>query len=151
VILKTRYTLADLALMSFTAAPIASALCVLEQLVSALLPSAEIVVTARFVDTVLAVFNGQDGNIVRPLLLLMGIVACRLFLPGLVSFARTKRNMGLTETVRAAVAEKRAKLEYRHIEDNGSWELIKRACADPADKNARGFDDSMVVARDMVQ
>ena len=136
-----------LIVLTFKAAPLPTALCVLEQLFSALLPSIEIIVTARFVDTALAIFNGQGGNILIPLFFLMGIVACRLLLPGLANFAKTRRNMGLSETFRVSVAEKRATLDYRHIEDNGAWDLIQRVGANPAEKIAKGFDDSLVIAR----
>ncbi|MDR0669762.1 MAG: ABC transporter ATP-binding protein/permease [Treponema sp.] len=133
--------------LTFKAAPLPAALCVLEQAVSALLPAVEIAVTARFVDTALIIFGGGDGNILIPLFLLMGIVACRLLLPGLANFAKTRRNMGLTGTLRPAVAEKRATLEYRHIEDNSTWDLIQRVGTNPAEKIAKGFDDSLVIAR----
>ncbi|MDR2136149.1 MAG: ABC transporter ATP-binding protein/permease, partial [Treponema sp.] len=123
------------------------ALCALEQLISALLPSVEIVVTARFVDTALAVFRGGGGTILTPLFLLIGIVACRLLLPGLTSFAKTRRNMRLAETFRVRVAEKRAKLEYRHIENNDTWDLIQRVGTNPAEKIAEGFDESLALAK----
>ncbi|MDR0730105.1 MAG: ABC transporter ATP-binding protein/permease, partial [Treponema sp.] len=50
-------------------------------------------------------------------------------------------------TFRPRLAEKRAKLEYRHIENNDTWDLIQRAGADPAEKIAKGFDDSLTIAR----
>ncbi|MDR1444258.1 MAG: ABC transporter ATP-binding protein/permease [Treponema sp.] len=144
---KKTYGLPDLIVLPLKAAPVPTILCMLEQLISTLLPSAEIVVTALFVDTALAIFKGRDGNIIKPLFLLMGIVACRLLLPGLANFATTRRNMGLTKTFRLTVAEKRAKLEYRHIENSDTWDLIQRVGTDPAEKIAKGFDDSLVIVR----
>lgn len=145
--LEKRYGIPDLIALNFKAAPVPAGLCALEQALSALLPALEIVATARFVDTALALFKGGEGRILRSLFLLMGIVACRLFLPGLGNFAKTRRNLGLTRTLRTAAAEKRAKLEYRHIENNEAWDLIQRAGTDMAEKIARGFDDCLVIAR----
>ncbi|MDR3147083.1 MAG: ABC transporter ATP-binding protein/permease [Treponema sp.] len=142
-----RYGIPNVIGLTCKAAPLAAFLLMLEQVLSALLPSAEIVVTALFVDTALAIFTSQSGNIYRPLFLLMGIVACRLLLPGLANFAKTRRNMSLTATFRVQVAEKRAKLEYRHIEDNASWDLVQRVGTNPAERIAKTFDDSLVIAR----
>ncbi|KAI4453658.1 atp-binding cassette sub-family b [Holotrichia oblita] len=41
---------------------------------------------------------------------------------------------------KTAVVEKRAKLEYRHIENNDTWDIINRVCADPAERIYQGFD-----------
>jgi ATP-binding cassette subfamily B protein len=144
--LKNRYSLPDLVAIPFAAAPVLTALCIVEQFYFAVLPSAEIIVTARFIDTALAIFNGQGGNIITPLLLLMGIIASNHIIPALMNFVRSKRNMRLTETFRVAVVEKRAKLEYRHIEHNDTWELIQRVGADPSGKISGGFDNILSFA-----
>lgn len=51
-----------------------------------------------------------------------------------------KFGMRLTENYRSEIVEKRAKLDYRHIENNDTWDLITRTCEDPVGKITGGFD-----------
>ena len=40
----------------------------------------------------------------------------------LMGLARAKMDIKLTEVFRTAVTDKRAKLEYRHVENNETWD-----------------------------
>lgn len=43
----------------------------------------------------------------------------------LIGLVRTKRSIKLTEIYRSAITKKHAKLEYGHIENNETWDLVE--------------------------
>lgn len=140
--------MADFISIPFTVCPVLSTVKVLNQILSSLLPSLQLLVTADFIDTAIDIFNGraERSSIYTPLILLMLMVAYSYLSWQLMSFINLKAEMKLTREYRSAVAEKRAKLEYRHIENNDTWDLISRTCQDPVAKIQGGFDNIMGAA-----
>jgi len=124
-------------------APIESICSIILQIISGLLPAAQALVIARFIDTAMEIFNGSDSY---PILYLsLGLLLVIISFSGLYdkcnSILNLRINMKLTVTYRSEIVEKRAKLDYAHIENNDSWELINRVCKDPVDKLQQGFDN----------
>lgn len=116
---------------------------VINQIISATIPSIQVLVTANFIDTALAIFYGNEqyGRIFLPLAWLMVIIIYLYLNSSLLSFVNLKMEIKLTEVVRTEIVEKRSKLEYQHIENNDSWDLITRTCTDPISKINGGFDN----------
>ncbi len=137
-----RYKLTDFIKIPMMVAPIYTIMRIFDKLMNALIPSIQVLATARFVDTALDIFSndGDVSQIYRPLFILVIITAYSYISWTLMTIVKTKLNMKLTEEFRVAVVEKRAKLEYRHIENNETWELITRACDDPTGRISGGFD-----------
>ncbi|HML45460.1 MAG TPA: ABC transporter ATP-binding protein, partial [Clostridia bacterium] len=136
------YRLADLIGIPFHASPGAAALLMIESILSALIPSLQILATASFIDTALGIFSGRAGReqIAMPLLWVLLPLFYRYTVATLMGLVRSKMNIKLTETYRTAIAEKRAKLEYSHVENNETWDLIERVGKDPAERLYNGFD-----------
>jgi ATP-binding cassette subfamily B protein len=117
-------------------------LLVIDKIIYALIPALQVLATAGFIDTAIDIFNGRAARsqIVAPLVWILLLIAHQDITFALMGLVRNKMNMNLTETFRTAVTDKRAMLEYRHIEDNETWDLIERVGKDPAERLGGGFD-----------
>lgn len=135
-----KYNMWDYMRLSMKICPIYTLLRLANHLVNALIPTAQVLVIARFVDTALAIFGGTvpRSAILVPLALLIGLIAYQNVIGKLMVFANRKYDFRLEEAFRAAVVDKRARLEYRHIEDNDTWELIQRIGTNPGQKISEG-------------
>jgi ATP-binding cassette, subfamily B, bacterial len=135
------YTLKDLFRIPFIVAPFLAGLRLFNRTLSALIPSLQILVTAKFVDTAIGIFNGRfpTGEIYLPLGWLLGIVGYHFANGALMNFVNLKFGIKLAERFRMDVIEKRARLAYRHIEDADTWDLIHRVSADPAGRIDGGY------------
>jgi len=142
IIQNKNYNLIDFITIPFNIVPIHTILRIVDRIICALIPSLQILVTASFLDTAIGIFNKTvaPDKIYLPMILLITIVAYQYIDGALMGFVQIKFGMRLNEQFRVAVVEKRAKLEYRHIENNDTWELINRVCGDPAGRISGGFD-----------
>ncbi|MHC1695225.1 MAG: ABC transporter ATP-binding protein [Eubacteriales bacterium] len=146
-----KYTLTDFIKIPFASSPVLTVIRIIDKIIYALVPSLTVLVSADFINTALAIFNGekQRADIYLPLFFFLLIIVHQYIDWTLMSFVTSKMSMKLGEGFRAAVVDKRARLEYRHIENNDTWELINRACGDPAGRIFGGFDILLRMA-DMV-
>lgn len=137
------YRLLDFVRIPFQISPLLTLIKVVNQLITASIPSFQVLVTAIFIDTALAIFHGaeQYNQIFLPLTWMMLIIVYNYLNWSLLSFINLKMEMKMTESFRSAIVEKRSRLEYRHIEDNDTWDLITRTCGDPVGKINGGFEN----------
>lgn len=114
-------------------------------IISSLVPTFQVLATASFIDTAIRIFQGQEerSQIVLPVLWVLLFVSYN-YLMALMGLVREKLNLNLTEAFRAAVIEKRARLEYRHVENNETWDLIERVGKDPAEQMGKGFRNLVI-------
>lgn len=148
-----KYGFADFIRIPFQVCPFYTIIKITNQVITSLLPSIQVLVTAAFIDTALAVFQKtvEQNAIYPPLLGLMLIVAYQYLSWQFMSCINLKFEMRLTEVYRSDIAEKRARLEYRHIEDNDTWNLINRTCAQPVEKINGGFSNLMSAANIVIR
>lgn len=127
-----KYGFIDYIKIPYSIQPFYAFLLILFTIISALVPSIQVLVTASFVDTALDIFtNGSPDRIYMPLLLLILLSAYTYSSGVFVNLIRTRMEMRIGEEFRIAITEKRSRLEYQHIENNDSWELISRVSKDP--------------------
>jgi len=145
------YTLFDFIKIPFFIAPGFSSLRIIDKLIYALIPSLQILLTAKFIDTAIAVFNSQSekSRIYSPLIYIMLIIAYQYIGFALMGFVRARMDMRMTKEFRSAVIEKRASLEYLHIENNDTWDLINRVGGDPSGSVSNGLD-TLIRMADMI-
>jgi ATP-binding cassette subfamily B protein len=148
VIHAKKYSLQDFITIPIKNSPLWTIIILANRIINALLPSLQIIITARFVDTAVAIFNGsaQRNQILTPLFIIMGMISYQYLNGSLMGIINLRLNIRLTESFRQAIVEKRAKLEYRHIENNDTWDLINRTCGDPVGKIRGGFDNILGAA-----
>jgi ATP-binding cassette subfamily B protein len=125
----------------------------INSLLAAFMPSALILAMARFVDTALLIFRGGAAKetIYTPLIMIVAVIIYQNINGAFLAFFGERFNLGLAESFRAATVEKRARLEYRHIESNESWDLINRVCKDPAGRVRGGFQNLLGIAGLVIQ
>jgi len=125
---KKTYKLIDFIKIPFVICPGYTLLKIINKVLYALISPIQVLIIAKFIDTALNIFNGQTqrNNIYVPLLLLMLTVAYSYLHEHLMIFVNLKLTMRMTTVYKKAIIEKRAKLQYQHIENNDTWDLISR-------------------------
>lgn len=131
---KRNYHIFDLIRLAFKVAPGWSFVILVLQLISALSPAVLIIVTANFIDTSLAVLEGTARSIemYMPIFMLGILTSFRGFANVIDQYIRSKVLIATRLTYRIELVEKRGKLMYQYIEDQDTYDLIKRV-TDPAD------------------
>ncbi len=138
---KSKYHFFDFVAIPLRAAPLNCVLRIVFLFLSALWPAVQVLVTAMFVDRAVAIFNGtmETERIYLPLLATL-LMILYLNIEGVIlDFLKLKFDIQLLEKFRLALVEKRARLEYRHVESNDAWELVNRVCEKPSDRISGGF------------
>ena len=144
-----KYTAWDYIRIPFMSCPGCTLIIGINRIVSAFIPSLVVLITANFIDTAIAVFNGEKGfsAIYLPILLYMLVVIFQNLNYTLVyGFINIRYDMAIYHNVRSEFALKRGRLEYRHIEDNESWNLISRVCDDSLANIAYGMNNLFDIA-----
>ncbi len=136
-----KYSALDFIRIPFRTQPVLSGLKALIVIVNALVPSIKIIETASFVDTALDIFKNGGGNRIYTPLLLLALISAYTYCFGIfMNLINTRLTLRLGEEFRTAVTEKRSRLEYRHIENNDTWELISRVSNNPEGRISGGYD-----------
>jgi len=138
ILQRKKYGYFDMISLSFKVSPLYSLIFAVQRILGALIPTITIFVTARFINTALAVLNKtEDINTIHvPIILLASIVVYNVLIGIMMSFVNCKANIYYRRKLRPEMIEKRARLEYRHIENQKIADLINRVC--PAiDANVR--------------
>lgn len=153
IIKEKKYKLIDFIIIPFKTVPILSSIKIVDNIINALIPSITVLATAKFIDTALDIFAGEKsrGDIFIALLLLMFVVTYKYIDYALMNFVVSKINIKLSESIRIEIIEKRANLEYQHIENDDTWEVINRVCSDPVARIYGGFDIILRMTNIIVQ
>jgi len=135
------YQFWDYIIIPFKIAPFHMTVNVINKLVMALIPSLQVFVIARFIDTASAIFQDKmsEDSIYLPLVLLMLFIAYGYLNWSVMSVVNDRANMRLNEVLRSEMLRHRASLKYRYIEDAETWDLISRTCGDLAGSILAGF------------
>jgi ABC-type multidrug transport system fused ATPase/permease subunit len=123
-----KYKILDMFTLSLRAAPLYSVLVAVRRLAGALLPTFNIFVTAAFVNTALAVLKGEAAReaIYIPIALILAITAYNTLSGAAFDFMECRWAILLRRRLRPLMIEKTARLEYKHIEDTKTADLISR-------------------------
>ena len=123
---KTDYGWWDIIKIPFRYAPSYSALIAAEKILSGLVPTLQVIVTAKFLDTAIAVVSGNMNysEIFLPLISVVLLIVYSWVSEELVKLINVKLEMRLREKFRVTITEKRAKLKYKHVENKDTWDLI---------------------------
>ena len=137
-----KYTLWDCVFIPLRVSPVPAVIIIILRIILALTPSLTVIFTAAFTDNVLAAAAGEvtARDVILPLTVLMLIIlynSTNNFFENILWARMTNK---LSEVYRSQVINKRARLEYQHIENIDTWELISRTCADPEGQLLAGFN-----------
>lgn len=137
------YKLIDFIRIPFSISPgIIIIILLFDKIIYALIPSLQVLAIANFIDVSIELFNGQatKSQIILPTIFIMLLISYK-YLIKLINLAHEKLRLKTMEKFRLFIIEKRSKLEYRHVENNETWELIKRVGNDPTERLLAGFNN----------
>lgn len=121
---------------------------------SALFPSISALIIAYVVDTFILIYNHEKkGNdLLIPILLYVGILFLNFVKDILVkNVFNIRLDFGVQKYVKVDLIEKQAKLKYRYIEDNDTWELLNRVTKNLEISITAGFTAILDIVELIVQ
>lgn len=143
-----KYRLIDFLTISFRVCPECTLIIGINRIISALIPSFTVLVTAEFIDTALSIFRKEASYhlIITQLILYMVIILYSILNRAFISnFINIRYDMKIYRYLRSAMIKKRAELNYQYIENNETWDLMTRTCKDPLGKVSGGMNNLMEI------
>ena len=110
------------------------------------------VTTAKVVDTATAILRGEQSSsdIILPFALLLSAMAIPMTVGTLMRLLFSRINLNLQRKLKPEVIAIHAGLDFKHIENNDSWELIARVSRDPVKSVTDGMDGFVKLAQNLV-
>jgi len=146
VLTDKKYKTIDILRFTIKASPVCAFLHMLLSALHAIMPTAAMALaTANFVDTATAILNGErvHNEIYLPLFLLLLVLGIFTTVGSLVQLISARISLNLQRKFKPAVVEINAALDFKHIENADSWELISRVSRDPVKSLMDGFSAMM--------
>lgn len=140
---KKSYHSFDTVRLAFKASPVCMVSVILLSVIQAIIQTAALALaTAGFVDTASDILRGARprDDIYLPLILLLVTLGVTTTIGALVQLAVSRIRLNLKRRLMPSVVRIYAALDYRHIENNTSWELISRVSRDPVNSVMAGVD-----------
>ncbi len=137
-----KYYIIDCIAISFRVSPLYTIIIAADHIISALLPALTVVTAANFIDTAVNIFNGfkHKPEIYPSLIgLILIILYDQLHRALIFNFAYTAYEMALLKHFKIKIIEKQCKLEYMHLENKETKDLISRAADNPEDRISVGM------------
>lgn len=127
------YTTKDIIKIPFKAAPIPSILIGLQKLLDGIVPTLQVIVFAKFIDTAISVVSGKKtaSTIFPSLIAVVTLIAYTWISEQLIKFVEVKMELTIRSKFRTAITDKIAKLSYKNIENTETWDLISRVSTQP--------------------
>ena len=147
---KRKYNSFDLLRLPFQVSPACTTLGVLLSVLHAVLPTAlTALATANFVDTAAEILSGARprDDIYFPLFLLLVVLGLNITLGAVISMFRNRVQIQLRLKFKNEVVRIHAALDYKHIENVESEELIQRVSKDPVKSVMDGFDGYLTMVQ----
>lgn len=127
------YNAGDIIKIPFKFAPAQATLIAIQKLLDGLVPTLQILATAKFLDIAILIFKQEKDikDIVMPLLFVILLLAYDWISTQLSKFAEVQIKNRLRGEFRVNIVEKIATLRYKYIESQDSWDLISRVIKEP--------------------
>lgn len=144
-----KYRTIDFVWLSLKYAPLQTGFTILYTLLAALIPAYQTVATASFIDRAMDIFSGkrEPAEILLPVLLIVLAILFSNLMPAAADLVSLSGANRVSVRLRELVLDKRAALEYRHIENAETQDLIARVCKEPAESFQRGFQNLLLAAK----
>ena len=134
---------------TFRASPVCMLLHMLLSAFHAVMPTAATALaTANFVDTAAAILQGArpHDDVYIPLILLLLVLGMVTTIGAFIQLLGSRVSLQLQLKLKPEIAGINAALDYKHIENAESWELISRVSRDPAKSVMDGYHAFMQFA-----
>jgi len=125
---RREYKAFDLIGLAFIVAPGWAIALLIQQLIGALLPALTVLATANFIDTAIAIVSkGESGTALHgSMLALSGIVLYQWVMGDIRKYIESRILIATRLKYKTAIIRKCASLDYRYIEEQDTYDLIKR-------------------------
>lgn len=140
--LKPReYTLFDCIKLPFNYASTQMFFFVVINLSFAILPALTVISTAWFIDTVISVANGDliQAQVIPPFLTLLGLYGYSRIMRHIKEYVEILVTNKMRLTMKLDIVEKQASLDFKHIEDEETNNLVFRVVKNSEEKIMGGF------------
>lgn len=129
---KEKWAAFDILKISMQSSKINSGLIALQQILDGLVPSLEVIAVGLFINTAMKILEGELDKVAifLPIVMLTMLVSYRWMAAKVVVLAEAKLEFSFREKFRTKVIEKIAKLEYKYIENQETWDIITRIVKD---------------------
>ncbi len=130
ILQKKQYGIPDMITLPFRISPFYSTIFAVQRIISALVPTLSIFVTANFINTAIAVANKTTDlrAVYFPIFLLTAIMIYNVIIGALMNFLNSRTDIYFRKRLRPEMIAKRARLKYRYIENQKTADLINRVC-----------------------
>ena len=137
---QKKYGYVDMITLSMKTSPMYSCIFAVKSIIDALLPTFTIFVTANFLNTAIAVYNKETdiSSVYRMVAFLAGMLMYNMISSIFMDLINCNRNIYFRKKLVPEMLEKRTRLEYRHIENPKTADLINRVCP-PFDSEVWGM------------
>jgi len=139
------YNAGDIIKIPFKFAPAQATLIAIQKLLDGLVPTLQILATAKFLDIAILIFKQEKNikDIVMPLLFVILLLAYDWIFTQLSKFAEVQIKNRLRGEFRVNIVEKIATLRYKYIESQDSWDLISRVIKEPEVQCTKAYISSL--------
>lgn len=139
------YNAGDIIKIPFKFAPAQATLIAIQKLLDGLVPTLQILATAKFLDIAILIFKQEKDikDIGMPLLFVILLLAYDWISTQLSKFAEVQIKNRLRGEFRVNIVEKIATLRYKYIESQDSWDLISRVIKEPEVQCTKAYISSL--------
>ncbi|WP_346937879.1 ABC transporter ATP-binding protein [Clostridium sp.] len=139
------YNTGDIIKIPFKFSPTQAILIALQKLLDGIVPTLQILATAKFLDTAILIFKQEKSikDIITPLSFVIILLAYDWISKQLSKFAEVQIKNKLRGEFRVSIVEKIATLKYKYIENQDSWDLISRVIKEPEVQCTKAYISSL--------
>lgn len=140
-LVKKKYNIFDIVRIPFKCSAGNTIAIILLKLFDGLIPILLINATAKFIDATKNVVLGIGSlkTVSGSAILLALVMAYPWVSKNILDFPKKKLILNIKETFRTEIVEKTAKLKYKYIENQDTWDLISRISKEPENRCVEGF------------
>jgi|GEM_PF-6974500 len=150
---KREYKTVGLIRLAFCVAPGWATVLLIQQVICAFLPALTVLATANFLDTALSIVTKEESDITLygPILGLCGIALYQWVIGDVRKYIDSRILIATRLKYRMAIIHKCARLEYRYMEDQDTYDLIKRVIGPSESKIIMMYNDTIEVVSTIIQ
>lgn len=144
------YKLFDIPKILFRVSTLNTSLHVILSIIRAIVPTlAMALATANFIDTVIAIIEGSQPQryIYLPLIILLLLLGIFTTIDSIIRLVSIRLRLHFENMIKPSLIRSQAALNFKHIENKDSWELISRLLRNSVMSFMNGYDSIMNVVR----
>lgn len=140
-----KFRLIDTILIPLRVSPTYSILRILYMIISALIPTINIWITTNFINTAISIINENKSLklITMPLIYLILYTSWNILSSVLRNLINVKLTINMRKELRDGIISKQASLNYKYLESEASFDVIKRVTETPEEKFKNMFNDTL--------